>query len=123
MLTSFSIDDAILSATDDYVEVTLTFDDGSERWCFFITPEYIARSLGRHHPDSKPLKGHEDFITSIAFLGETLTTETGMQFGMVYAPHMIIVSEMSENVIAETLRYLETMGELHDCSKPMSTGD
>lgn len=119
MLASFSIDDAILSATDDYVEVTLTFDDGRERWCFFITPEYIARSLSRRHPEPKPLKGNEDFITSIAFLGETLTTETGTEFGMVYAPHMIVVSEMSESVIAETLRYLEVMGELEDCSKPM----
>ncbi|MBZ0289723.1 MAG: hypothetical protein K8I30_19020, partial [Anaerolineae bacterium] len=114
MLASFSIDDAILSPTDDYVEVTLTFDDGSERWCFFITPDYIARSLGNGHADPKPLRGHEEFSNSIAFLGETLTTETGAQFGMVYAPHMLIVSELSESVIAETLRYLEMMGELED---------
>jgi hypothetical protein len=39
---------------------------------------------------------------------------------MVYAPHMIVVSELSESVVAETLRYLEVMGELEDCSKPMS---
>ena len=39
---------------------------------------------------------------------------------MVYAPHMLIVSELSESVIEETLRYLEMMGELEDCSKPMS---
>lgn len=120
MLASFTIDDAILSPTDDYVEVTLTFDDGSERWCFFITPEYIAKSLDRRHPEARAPKGQDEFAPSIAFLGETLTTETGTQFGMVYAPHMIVVSELSESVVAETLRYLEVMGELEDCSKPMS---
>jgi hypothetical protein len=119
MLVSFNIDDTIVSATDDSVEVTLMFDGGRRRWCFFITPEYINKALGKRHPHSK--QGQDDFMTtSIAFLGEALTTDTGTAFGMMYAPHMLIVSELSEDVIAATLRHLDAMGELEDCSKEMS---
>jgi hypothetical protein len=119
MLASFTIDDPIVTASDDCVEVTITLDDGRRRWCFFITPEYLARGLGGYHPTPKP-HDHTGFsITTFSRVGEKLTAENGTSFGMITAPHMIVVTELSEAVIAETLRYLDSIGELKTCSKAL----
>lgn len=73
-------------------EVTIELSTNQQRWCFFITPEGLA-SLG----------GEQDFST-----GQLLSYN---------APHMIIVSTLSRQIIEQVLRYIESQGELLNCTK------
>jgi hypothetical protein len=85
-LRSYRIDDDLAAAGTGAIEVTLTLADEQRRWCFFITPAALA-TVG-------------DFIegTAVRFhLGEL---------------HMIVVSEVTQDVIERVLRRLETEGEL-----------
>jgi hypothetical protein len=119
VLESFRIDDPIVNTDDDYVEVTIILSDKSHRWCFFMTPAYLNKALGGYHPDAKTRLVSKLSITSHTLVGESLVAKDATQFGMLSAPHMILVSQLSEEIIAETLRYLDQYGELEQCTKPL----
>ena|GEM_PF-5578889 len=58
-------------------------------------------------------------ITTSFYLGETLTSKEETRFGLIAAPHMIVVSELSEDVIAEALRSLHEQGKLQRSTLPL----
>ena len=90
-LLSFAIADDLAAAELSAVEVTLKLADGTLRWCFFITPSALSAA--------------GDFVpgTSVRFhLG---------------VPHMIVVSEVSAEIIGRVLRYLDESGELLSVSR------
>jgi hypothetical protein len=66
--------------------VKVKFTDGRVGWCFFITP------------------------TALATVGDRFDgTEVRAHLGV---PHMIVVSEISQDIIDRTLRGMEADGEL-----------
>lgn len=73
------------------VEVVLTLDDGSRRWCFFHSPKTISNC--------------GDFIDG---------TEIRLHYG---AKHMFVVSELSEATIKNALAHVERLGEVLECTK------
>ena len=86
MIRSFSIDDDLAAADQAAVEVTVTLTDEQRRWCFFITP------------------------AALLVAGDLLEgTETRVHFG---EPHMIVVSDVTRDVIERVLRQLEADGKL-----------
>jgi hypothetical protein len=86
VLRSYRIDDDIRTAGQAAVEVTVTLADEQRRWCFFITPAALATA--------------GDFVEG---------TEVRIHLG---EPHMIVVSELSRDVVERVLRQLEIGGEL-----------
>ena len=80
------IDDDPANASVSAIEVIVTFEDDSRRWCFFFTPEALA-SCGYWVPGTQ-VRYH------------------------VGVPHMIVVSEINERIVEEALRALDHQGEL-----------
>ena len=74
------------------VEVDLEFSDGQRRWCYFITPEILSQLGGE----------------------KMLGTERLLSY---HAPHMIVVSTISREIIEQALNYVESQGELFASSK------
>ena len=64
----------------------VTCQDGSRRWCFFMTPSALA-SCGDWIPGTK------------------IRMHPGVS-------HMIVVAEISKEIIEQVLRHLDTEGEL-----------
>ena len=94
-LKSITIDDDLATVDTGAIEVTLTFSDGSKRWCFFMTPQTLA-AVG-------------DFVPG---------TQVRVHYG---APHMVVVSEISADIIEKTIRLLEAEIELESCTRPLGT--
>jgi hypothetical protein len=76
------------------VDVVLEFSDGQQRWCYFITPATLSQ-----------LGGAEQFS------GERLLS--------YHCPHMIVVSAITVEVIEKSLAFIESQGEIVDCSLPI----
>ena len=76
------------------VDVVLEFSDGHQRWCFFTTPEVLSQRGGDAQVD-----------------GERL-----LHFG---SRHMVVVSSITRAMIEQSLAYIESQGELLDCSRPI----
>ncbi|NNF57973.1 MAG: hypothetical protein HKN04_06995 [Rhodothermaceae bacterium] len=85
-MQSFRIEDPLDQPSQGAVEVVVTMDDGSERWCCFFDPDRLA------------LVG--DLVE-----GTTVRLHLGVQ-------HMIVVSELSQEIIERVLRQLDGNGEL-----------
>ena len=81
----YTIDDPITDPLTSSVEVTIDFE-GQRRWLFFTTPHCLA-SVG-DFVEGTPVRLH---------LGER---------------HMIVVSELSENIIDRVISSLHASGEL-----------
>jgi hypothetical protein len=45
-LKQFKIEDDVAHAVRGAIEVIVTMDDGTSRWCYFMTPTAPARSAG-----------------------------------------------------------------------------
>ena len=90
----YTIDDPIADPLSACVEVTVDFDDGHKRWCFFATPVALA-SCG-------------DWVEG---------TQVRLHLGV---PHMIIVSELNEGIIDRVLRQLHARGELKAHTAPLA---
>ena len=86
MLQSYTLDDDLALADRIAMEVTVTLTDGRRGWCFFMTPGALANA--------------GDWVAG---------TEVRVHFGV---PHMIIVSELSRDIIEHVLRQLDTRGDL-----------
>jgi hypothetical protein len=93
VLRSYTIDGDLASADQGAVEVTVTFTDERRRWCFFITPAALA-SVG-------------DWVEG---------TQVRLHLGEV---HMIVVTELSRDVVERVLRQLEADGELERRTLPL----
>jgi len=89
-LKGFHIDDPLADADDGAIEITLTMDDGSQRWCYFMTPSALTAT-----GDCVP------------------GTEVTFHYN---APYMIVVSEISADIIDRVLRCLDQSGDLLSCS-------
>ncbi len=72
------------------VEVDVTLIDGSMRWCFFLSPETI--------------KNCGDFLNG---------TKVRIHYG---AKNMFVVSELSQEVIRQTLNQIDEIGEIIECT-------
>ena len=76
----YTIDDKILDSLKDTADVTIDFGNGQKRWCFFITPQQLAAN-------------------------GSLVQGTKIRWHLG-TPHMIVVSELTETVIAKVLAEL-----------------
>lgn len=85
-LKSFIIDDDLAAANVGAVEVIVTLADESRRWCFFFTPEGLS-ACGDLVPGTQ-VRYH------------------------VGVPHMIVISEINEEIVDQVLRALDHQGEL-----------
>jgi hypothetical protein len=92
MLKSFTIDDDLALSATGAVEVTVELRNGQRRWCFFMTPEALSQC--------------GDWLPG---------TQTRVHFG---APHMIVVSQLDEQVVEKTLHMIDKQGELEACTRP-----
>jgi hypothetical protein len=96
MLQSFTIDDNLEAQVSRAIEVTLLFDGGVRRWCYFMRVEALM-ACG-------------DWIDG---------TQTRVHYG---APHMIVVAgALSREVIELALKHIEAQGELEQCSLPLGS--
>lgn len=86
MLRSYRIDDDLAAADSGAIDVTVTLTDEERRWCFFVTPRALA-AVG-------------DFVEG---------TSVRVHLGEL---HMIVVSEVSREIIERVLRELDAAGEL-----------
>lgn len=82
----YTIDDPLVEPLTCGVDVTVDFGGGMRRWCFFTTPR-VLDSVG-------------DWVPG---------TRVRMHLGV---SHMIVVNELSEDIIDRVLRYLYTEGLL-----------
>ena len=69
----YTIDDPVSEADSGAIEVTVTLENGTKRWCFFMTPEALA-NVG-DWVDGTQVHWHVD------------------------VPHMIVVSRLDEDII------------------------
>jgi hypothetical protein len=93
-LKEFQIVDDLQESGRIGIEVELTFASGEKRWCFFMTPSALA-SCG-------------DWIP-----GTNVRFHCG-------APHMIVVSELNQEVIRKVLEHLDREEELRACTRPFN---
>ena len=93
-MLKYTIDDPIADPLSACVDVTVDFGGGHKRWCFFATPQVLA------------LCG--DWVEG---------TQVRLHLGV---PHMIIVSELSEDIIDDVLRRLYAAGDLEAHTAPLS---
>lgn len=89
----YTIDDPIEEPLTHSVEVTVDFGSGGKRWCFFATPQLLA-TVG-------------DWVSG---------TQVRMHPGV---SHMIVVSELNEDVIGRVLRQLYAEGQLEAHTTPL----
>jgi hypothetical protein len=88
-MLSYIIDDPIAEPPSAAVEVTIDFGGGRKRWCVFVTPEQLA-SVG-------------DWVDG---------TQVRVHLGV---PHVIVVSDLNEDIIDRVLRrlYIDRQLEAH----------
>jgi hypothetical protein len=93
-LLSWHFDDDTQGPSNEWnwVEVTMTFDDGTKRWSILYTPDRLKNNLSRHNINPPGL----------------------------YIPHMIIVKSYEITDVERTLRYLEAENELFQASRPLA---
>lgn len=88
ILVTWKIDDD--TNIFDLVEITLTFSNGSKRWCLVTTPERLVKHFNK---EMEP---------------------PGMNIR-----HLIITKTMNHEDIEKTLLYLDSNDELIEASKPL----
>ena len=94
MLQTFTICDDLKDQDTCSIEVVLDMQDGSQRWCFFMTPNALI-SCG-------------DWVGG---------TQTRIHYG---APHMIVISErLTKDSIARALKHIAHIGDIEKCSLPI----
>lgn len=93
VLRSYRIDDDLSAADAGAVEVSITLADERRRWCAFMTPAALA-ACG-------------DFVNG---------TRVRVHFG---ESHMIVVTDLTADVIERVLRQLDADGELERRTLPL----
>lgn len=89
IMQSWSFDGDI--ETDCFVEVTLTFNDGSRRWCILTTPDKLVEHF----------------------------TNNCMDPPGIYMRHLIIMKTLNWEDVENTLRNLDHQGELEVLAIPL----
>jgi hypothetical protein len=94
MVKSFTIDDDLVTQDAAAIEVTLHLEDGSRRWCYFMTP------------------------TALAACGDWISgTQIRFHFG---AQNMIVVAaRLDRETIGRALSDIDNQGELKECSRAL----
>ena len=96
-LSRITIDDDLCRAAEMAIEVTIELSDGSRRWCFFFTPA--------------AMKGGGDWVDG---------TRIPFHLGV---PHMIVVAELSEDIIRRILESLDRDGMLEAHTVPLDQSE
>jgi hypothetical protein len=91
-MLKYQIDDSIEEPLTHAIEVTVDLN-GQKRWCFFATPQLLA-SIG-------------DWVDG---------TQVRVHLGV---PHMIVVSELNEEIIDRVLHQLYDSGQLEAHTTPL----
>ncbi len=94
VLTTITIRDDLEPEPSSWVEVDLELSDGQKRWCWFATPKLLLKAGDR-------IEG-----TSIRAL-----------YGV---PHLIVVNEVTAEIISQVLHHIEKQGELLKCTELFS---
>jgi hypothetical protein len=89
-MSSWKFDDLIESY--NFIEITITFDDGSSRWCLLTTPIKLLEH----------------------FKNETVEPPG------INMRHLFIMKTLDINDIEKTLRHLDKQGDLLDSTIPLS---
>jgi hypothetical protein len=89
IMQSWGFDDKV--DTNNFIEVTISFNDGSKRWCNLTTPEKLT----------------EHFKNSVI-------DPPGMS-----SRHLIIMKTLKYEEVEKTLKYLDSQGELEDATLPL----
>jgi hypothetical protein len=93
VLRSYTIDDDLALASSSAIEVTVTLVDERRRWLFFMTPAALA-SCG-------------DWVEG---------THVRMHLGEL---HMIVVEDITRDIIERVLRHLDRAGQLERRTLPL----
>jgi hypothetical protein len=93
VLVNWQFDYPIVNEFQDETDVSFTLDDGTRRWCWFITPAHLAARLNQPY------------------------AEPGIQ-----SAHMIVVRSLAPEVVGAMLRHLDEQGELIAASLPVLPG-
>ena len=89
-LITFHLDDPIRPHEDLPIEVTVELSNGEQRWCIFATPSTLV--------------SYGDWING---------TQVPFHYGN---RHIIIARELSEDFIGRMLHYIDSQGELVECT-------
>jgi len=93
-ITDIVIDDDLNDPSTASVEVTVKLSNGEDRWCFFATPDMLARS-------------------SQIQLDEGVINMYGVR-------HLIVVSTVTGGMITQSLEAIDRQGELMNCTLPVN---
>jgi hypothetical protein len=91
VLVGIRIRDNLEPEPSGFVEVDLELSDGQKRWCWFVTPDFLLTP------------GDQIEGTSIQAL-----------YGV---PHLIVVNEVTAEIISQVLHHIERQGELSRCTE------
>ena len=94
-LATFHLDYPIRSDEDLPIEVTAQLSNGERRWCIFATPSVLARC-------GNWVEG----------------TEVPFHYGN---RNIIMAKELSKDLIERMLHYIDSQGELVECTLPLET--
>ena len=119
-LVEVNIDDQIDDPRNDVVGVTVTLSDGSERSCIFATADWIDDHL-RLHTEPKVKQRGALRIGQITILAQWIQDAKGQPFAVINTPNLLIVSRISEDIIAKTLRHLDDQAALMASTLPCPT--
>jgi hypothetical protein len=95
VLVSITIWDNLEPEANGWVEVELALSDGQKRWCWFVTPNLLLKA------------GDSVEGTNIQAL-----------YGV---PHLIVVNEVTAEIISQVLHHIEKRGELLKCTELFSS--
>lgn len=96
-LSGYRLNDPIIPGQELPIEVIVQLSNGERRWCMFATPSALA-SCG-------------DWIEG---------TQVPFHYGN---RHIIIARELSDDLIGRMLQYIDSQGELAECSLPLARCD
>jgi hypothetical protein len=111
LITAITLDDPIQDPQHDCIEVSISLSNGKTRWCFCVTPSWLAGAISNLNApklidiDGFPLAQH-------SLLADFMTASDGSFFGVVNVPHLLILSTLSEPVIRAALEHIISQNEL-----------
>lgn len=94
VLAHFQIEHPLELAETTILEVTVTLSTGEKRWCLVATPAALAHG--------------GNWIE-----GTTIPFRYGLR-------HLIIASELNEVLIGRMLHYIDSQGQLLECTLPLT---
>jgi hypothetical protein len=100
LLTAWRFDDPVIDEindrdeTNNWVDVTLKFDDGTWRWCQMVTPDFLKGLLA-----------------------------PGQSEPMFYAKNAIIVRDLTVDTVEEVLLEMEENGDINEYSLPLEPSE